>query len=160
MTTRLLLLFASLLVLVAHADDKAPSNPMHITLTKKTVERRGDHWVVKVGVKFTNTGKKVFELDKLTAALDGKVGNDVFSITSASGPLEYRGMMMKRAPPGPSGFAKVAPGAWVETVIDLGETYGFPAAGGRFTVKFRSANHFSVDDVQLESDELVLVLPP
>ena len=124
-----------------------------------TVERSADHWVVKVAVKFTNTGKKVFQLDKLTAALDGQLANDVFTITSAKGPVEYRGMMAKRAPPGPSGFAKIAPGASVETTVDLGADYGFPAAGGTFRVKFSSANHFSVDDVQLESGELELVLP-
>ena len=112
---------------------------MHITLAKKAVERTGDHWVVKVAVKFTNTGKKVFQLDKLTAALDGQLANDVFTITSAKGPVEYRGMM--------------------ETTVDLGADYGFPAAGGTFRVKFSSANHFSVDDVQLESGELELVLP-
>lgn len=141
---------------MAHADD----NPMHITLTKKLVERSGDHWVVKVAVKFTNTGKKVFQLDKLTAALSGELANNVFTITSAKGPVEYRGMMAKRAHPGPKGFAKIAPGASVETTVDLGADYAFPAAGGRFSVKFSSANHFSVDDVQLVSDELALDLVP
>lgn len=158
--TRLAVLACVVLAAVSPAEDKALPNAMQITLTRKHVERKGDRWVVQVHVKFTNTGKKVFALDKLTAALGGELANDVFEIASAQGPVDYRGMMAKRAHPGAKGFAMIAPGASVETVVDLGADYAFPPAGGRFSVKFSSANHFSVDDVHLGSEALVVELAP
>ncbi len=61
--------------------------------------------------------------------------NDVLDVTGPSGEVEYRGMMAKRAPPGPEDFLSLAPGAEVESrTVDVSEGYAFTA--GKFSVVF------------------------
>lgn len=62
--------------------------------------------------------------------------NDVLDVKNGDGiDLDYRGMMAKRAPPGPEDFITVAPGAEVVSEwVDVSEGYAFTA--GKFTVVF------------------------
>ncbi|MGV3622933.1 MAG: hypothetical protein ACO1OB_19090 [Archangium sp.] len=62
--------------------------------------------------------------------------NDVLDVKSADGrELEYRGMMARRAPPGPEDFVTLEPGdERTSEPVDVSEGYAFTA--GKFTVVF------------------------
>ena len=117
-----------------------------------------ERWEVLLELRFTNSGPAVFELDKATACAGGRLENSVLQVMGPEGEVSYRGMMKKRAHPGPEGFHRVAPGASVEVCLDVGQGYSFPAGGGVFTLRFDHFNHFSKDAQQLVSEPLTLNL--
>lgn len=62
--------------------------------------------------------------------------NDIFDVKRADGSeLEYRGMMAKRAPPGPEDYVTVAPGEEVVSdEVDVSE--GYPFTAGTHSIVF------------------------
>lgn len=125
----------------------------------EAVKKEGG-WSVVVSVEFMNSGKKIFELDKLTACEGGELANNVFVIEGKGGRVEYRGMMVKRGPPGPDGFYRIEPGGRVVNRVRLDRDYAFPQKGGAFSIRFESFNHFSKDAVELKSDTIPFSLKP
>jgi hypothetical protein len=140
------------------SNDPAPN----IQLTSISNAWRADEerWEVVLELSFSNEGRGVFELDKATACAGGRVTNHVFEVSGPSGEVDYRGMMKKRAHPGPEGFHQIAPGERVQVQVDLGEDYAFPKEGGTFSVRFDHFNHFAKDSVQLVSEPASLELRP
>ena len=68
-------------------------------------------------------------LDGLTVCEGGLVMNHVFRLESGSQPVEYRGEMVKRAPPDPDDFLVVAPAESCRTKVDLAPLYALPETG-------------------------------
>ncbi len=137
--------------LAGPAAKEKDKSRMTIKLTVQQARRSGDGWSVKVEISFSNTGKTPFALDKLTICHDGTISNNVFDIRQGGKRIEYQGEMHKRAHPGPQGFVVVKPGASHRVVVEVGQAYRFPAAGGDFSIAFDSFNHFSKDAIQLRS---------
>ena len=128
-------------------------NPMEASWNKE--ERR---WNLRVQVTFTNRKNSVFSLDKVTACEGGQIRNNVFEVAVEGEKIDYRGIMMKRGHPGPDGFFHLKPGETHTVVVDLGEEYALPEAGGTVAVRFAHFNHFSNDAVQLASEPVDIKL--
>ena len=133
---------------------------MKITLTPVDASwiEAEQRWAVIVDVRFENTGDKLFQLDKVTACSGGSIQNHVFTVTLGEQEIDYQGMMKKRAPPGRNGFHRLKSGQSVSERVDLGSVYDLPAAGGTVAVRFDHYNHFSPDDVQLQSEPVKIGL--
>ncbi len=102
-------------------------------------------WNYWVELSVTNSLNRKLLLDGLTVAADGSIKNDVFVVTVDGKPVDYHGMMKKRAPPGPEGFVNLAPGAEYKKVIELSESYPIPPGKHVVEVGFDHRNHFSLD---------------
>lgn len=127
---------------------------MKVQIELLEATRRGGQVALKVALSFHNEAGRRFELDKVSACASGRPENWVFKISHDGHEVPYQGEMKKRAHPGKHGFFHVGAGETLRLEVTLGEQYAFPAARGDFTVKFDSANHFSKDDVWLESPEV------
>lgn len=136
-----------------HGTRPTPESPMKITITPVSANWLDDEerWEVLVDVRFENAGATLFQLDKVTACSGGQIQNHVFVVKQGDTEIDYRGIMRKRAPPGPNGFHRLEPGDAITERVDLGQHYSLPASGV-ISVKFDHYNHFSPDAVQLVSD--------
>lgn len=63
------------------------------------------------------------------------IRNDIFVVTAAGAEVPYRGMMAKRAAPGPEDFLVMPPGSARQAQVDLREGYALPP--GLVTVAYR-----------------------
>jgi hypothetical protein len=118
-----------------------------------------DRWSIPVELTFENKGTSTIELDKFSIVFDGELKNDMFKISSGDKAIEYIGMAVRRAPPGPKGFVKLKPREIVKTKFDLGKTYRFPDSGGTYTIKYETRNAFSKNLLSLVSDSKTFTLP-
>lgn len=109
-----------------------------------------------VRLSIVNVGDKVLSLDKPSVCVGGALSNDVFRVSVDGKPVQYRGMMAKRAPP--KDFERLKPGQRYSVVVDLSQDYPVPETGA-LTVRFETTNHFSPDDGVIRSDELVVPTP-
>lgn len=133
----------------------------HVVALKE--KERGSHWPARVElVKATpltvrltipNPGATPLALDEPTVCKGGELSNHVFRITAGGKEVDYRGEMAKRAPP--DSFLNVKPGKAYQVDVDLSEHYALPSKG-ELTIRFDTFNHFSKDEVQLVSNELVV----
>jgi hypothetical protein len=139
-------------------ESKTAVPKIDVKLRLVEVARVADRWKVLLEVRFTNVGGGIFELDKVTACEGGRVQNHVFDVRDGDTEIDYRGMMTKRAPPGPEGFHGIAAGQSVAVTVDIGAHYDLPASG-QLRVRFDHHNHFSKQSVQLTSNEVVVTLP-
>lgn len=55
--------------------------------------------------------------------------NDIFAVSASIADVPYRGMMKKRAPPGPKDYIRLAPGEARSATVDLAEGYTIPPGG-------------------------------
>ena len=55
--------------------------------------------------------------------------NDIFAVSASIADIEYRGIMKKRAPPGPEDYIRLEPGASKSATVDLSEGYTIPPGG-------------------------------
>lgn len=133
----------------------------HVVSVKE--KERGSHWPARVElvkaspliVRLTipNLNSRPLALDEPTVCSGGEVSNHVFRLTAGGKPLAYRGEMAKRAPP--DSFVMVKPGQSYQVEVPLEDSYAVPAKG-ELTIRFESFNHFSKDEVQFVSNELVV----
>lgn len=139
-----------------------------------------DTWSVRVELSTTNVRPgEDFYLDRLSFGDTQELRNNLFEVSSANAELAYRGAMVKRAPPDgvdrldirrppgqartvavPAAFALLEPGQSHTVTIELGRHYAFPPEGGTFRIRYRHHNHFSPNNVDLESNPITVTLDP
>ena len=147
---------------VTRADNtkSGASMSVEIRLACAEAKRTAEGWSLKVSLRFTNHGHETFDLDKVSIGDHGEIENNVFEIRHGEQKISYRGIMKKRAPPGPSGFYHLAPGKTHVVTLRLDRDYALPAEGGELTVVFATMNHFSKDAVELRSNAVTCTLRP
>lgn len=143
-------------------------------------EKVGSQWKVLVELSTTNIlPAENFYLDRISFGDTHGLMNNLFAVKARTTELEYRGEMVKRAPPAgvehlsiarqsgavkrpavPEAFVLLEPGQSHKVTIDLGENYRFPAEGGTFSVQYRHHNHFSPNNVDLVSNVISIELNP
>ncbi len=149
MRAMLLLALTTLLTVAPDPGDPMP-NPYPVTLTWSGAHR--------VTVTIENPHKKVLKLDGPSVGEGSELSNKLFTVTADGAPIEYQGMMAKRAPP--DSFIELQPGKRYSSTIDLAEYYAIPKGAKRVEVTFGHQNHFSPDAVRFESKPLVLLGTP
>jgi hypothetical protein len=135
-----------------------PKLDIQLAVEVRPAPGKDPRWEILANLTIINQGTQAVALDKLSIAFDGELHNHVFQIQQRGHEIEYRGEMVKRAPPGPSGFLKLQPGKAYQQTVPLQGHYAFPPAGGEFTIRFDTFNHFSKDALQLTSNEAAFVL--
>lgn len=135
-----------------------PKLEIQLEMQVRPAPGKTPRWEVHANLTIVNQGDQAVALDKLSIAFDGALANHVFQIRQGERQVDYRGEMVKRAPPGPAGFLQLAPGQRYQKSIPLTAHYAFPAEGGEFTIWFDTRNHFSKDKVQLTSNKATFVL--
>jgi hypothetical protein len=127
--------------------------PTAIKVTMRNIppDKKSTDFSVMVELTFENTSAQVVELDKMSIAYGGDVTNDFFDVMVAGKELEYLGMMAKRGHPGPGGFVKVKPKEKLIVTADIGTLYQFPQGEYEIEAKYKTYNHFSKDEINLES---------
>lgn len=102
-------------------------------------------WSYWVELTVTNSLNRELLLDGISVANDGSIDNNLFRVKVNGKAVEYQGVMLKRAPPGPEGFVRLAPGAEYKKVIELTNEYPVPPGNRIVEVGFEHTNHFSPD---------------
>jgi hypothetical protein len=126
---------------------------MHSLFAIKKIDNK---WKILVKLSLNNKSDKVFLLDAMSFGLSHGLSNDLFIIKSGSNRIQYTGEMVKRA--APKNLIIIQPGSEQVAIIDLGQDYKFPLTGGKFTVQYKFHNHFSPNDVDLESNPITITL--
>lgn len=108
------------------------SEMLEVRLTTEGPRKAGQS--IRIRMIVSNPTGQTHAFCKYHTAFEG-LQNDIFSVRTSGHEVEYRGVMKKRAEPGPEDYVHVAPGASVEAVVDLSEGYAF--AAGDYEVSYR-----------------------
>ncbi len=106
-------------------------------------------------MEFANVSGQDFYLDKVSACLGGKVGDDVFQIESEGQPVPFTGHRSKRrSDPGARQFVRLAPGASQHVSVSLSRAYRLLPGAHTYHVVYAAAHDFSAhfQAVTLRSD--------
>jgi hypothetical protein len=109
-----------------------------------------DQSVVPVTYTLRNEGPADVRVPMRFTPLEGILG-DIFTVTLDGRPLEYRGRMVKRGPPGEDEFVTLAPGDHAHATVDLLEGYDL-ARAGHYTVRFAAADGYTCNTLVFTRD--------
>ncbi len=105
-----------------------------------------------VRMEVSNPGATPLEFCVYHTAFEG-LRNDIFDVETAAGePVDFVGIMAKRAPPGREHYATVAPRKFRVAEVDLAE--GYALTPGTYRVRYRGTDISGLPD----SDWLDLVV--
>lgn len=100
---------------------------------KPTVERGDD---VMVRVTLTNSSSTAQHLLRWRTPLDGGE-SPLFEVRRDGQPVRYLGRRIKRAPPGPSDYVRLDPGASLSKTVELSRLYEMSVTGS-YTIRYLS----------------------
>ena len=108
---------------------------VEVTLTplQPTVERGHD---VMVRVTLINASGTAQHLLRWRTPLDG-VESPLFEVRRDGQPVRYLGRRIKRAPPGPSDYVRLDPGATLSKTVELSRLYEMSVTGS-YTIRYHS----------------------
>ena len=94
-------------------------------------------------LSFTNQSAQPVYLDKISACLDGKIGDDVFLVAADGRAVPFNGKKTPRpAVPGPRQFTPLAPGATQRAVVNLGRSYRLPSGRHTYSVAYSAVHNY------------------
>lgn len=94
-------------------------------------------------LSFTNQSAQPVFLDKISACLDGKIGDAVFLVTADGRAVPFNGRKTPRpAVSGPRQFASLAPGETQRAVVDLGRSYRLPPGQHAYSVAYDAVHNY------------------
>ncbi|MSN25150.1 MAG: hypothetical protein GJV46_04695 [Geobacter sp.] len=97
-----------------------PTNIIDVRLSVNIVQQS-----VLASLDFINKSKEIIYINKINGCLNGVINNDVFSLETEDGPIEYTGVLAKRSRPGLEDVVALEPGENISTVVDLNKAYAF-----------------------------------
>ncbi|MCB9670766.1 MAG: hypothetical protein H6734_14895 [Alphaproteobacteria bacterium] len=140
-----------MVLLLAACVHHAPGGPMTKSGTFDVRLEAGTGTEVTMTV--VNTGPDRGTFCTYHTPFEG-IRNDIFVVERDGRELDYRGMMAKRAPPGPEDFRTVAAGGSVGPVtVDLSR--GYALGPGTWSVRYRGTGISGLPD----SNPVELVVP-
>ena len=94
-------------------------------------------------LSFTNQSSQPVFLDKISACLDGKIGDAVFLVAADGQPVPFTGRKTPRpAVPGPRQFAPLAPGETRRATVNLGRSYRLPSGLHTYSVAYDAVHNY------------------
>ncbi len=94
-------------------------------------------------LSFTNQSAQPVFLNKISACLDGKIGDAVFLVAADGRPVPFTGTKTPRpAVPGPRQFTPLAPGETQRVIVDLGHSYRLLPGVHTYSVAYNAAHNF------------------
>ncbi len=106
-------------------------------------------------LSFTNQSSQPVFLDKISACLDGKIGDAVFLVAADGQTVPFTGRKTPRpAVPGPRQFAPLAPGETRRATVDLGRSYRLLPGLHTYSVAYDALHNYParIQTMTLRSD--------
>jgi len=129
----LLLQIATAVLGCAISASAAATVEVAVISLQPTVDRGAD---VLVRVVISNTSATAQHVLRWRTPLDG-VESPLFEVHRDGQPVRYLGRRIKRAPPGPSDYVRLDPGASLSKTVELSRLYEMSVTGS-YTIRYRS----------------------